>query len=285
MNDLRSMAAKLGGVVVKGEKGPFVLCPGPGHSAKDRSLSVTPSTKASDGFVVHSFAGKDWRTCRDHVRQRLGLPAEPRQSAGADNSSRAVELWNASVDPRRTLAERYLRGRGLELPPDVASRVVRFHAACPRRKEDNTFERRPAMLTAFRTIVGDRLIAVHRTFLTADGKKIDRQMLGPVKGAAIKIDADENVEQGLMIGEGFETCLAARMLGFRPAWALGSAGAIADFPVLSGIDVLTILAETDDSGANAKAMRACGNRWAAADREVIVATPYIRGDMNDAVQA
>jgi hypothetical protein len=71
----------------------------------------------------------------------------------------------------------------------------------------------------------------------------------------------------------------------RPVWALGSAGAIAAFPVLSGIDALTMLAETDDSGANAKAIRACGNRWAKAGREVIVATPYVRGDMNEALRA
>jgi hypothetical protein len=66
---------------------------------------------------------------------------------------------------------------------------------------------------------------------------------------------------------------------------LGSANAIGEFPVLDGIDALTILAETDDSGANARAVKASGNRWAAADREVIVATPRVAGDMNDAWQS
>ena len=56
---------------------------------------------------------------------------------------------------------------------------------------------------------------------------------------AIKLDADENVEQGLHIGEGIETCLAGRQLDFKPCWALGSAGAIRGFPVLSGIEALT----------------------------------------------
>ena len=49
---------------------------------------------------------------------------------------------------------------------------------------------------------------------------------------------------GIAIGEGFETCMAARQIGFRPVWALGSVGAIEDFPVLSGIECLTILGET-----------------------------------------
>jgi hypothetical protein len=63
--------------------------------------------------------------------------------------------------------------------------------------------------------------------------------------------------------------MAGRDLGFRPVWALGSAGAIGSFPLLSGIDALTILAEMDDRGANARAVRTCGDRWAAADREVV----------------
>jgi AAA domain-containing protein len=97
-----------------------------------------------------------------------------------------------------------------------------------------------------------------------------------VGGAAIKIDGDQDVEYGLTICEGFETGMAGRDLGLRPVWALGSAGAIGSFPLLSGIDALTILAETDDRGANARAVRTCGDRWAAADRDVLVATPRVR---------
>jgi putative DNA primase/helicase len=278
-SSLREIASALGGEVMKSPKGgQFILCPGPGHSARDRSLSVTPSATSPHGLVVHSFSPKDdWRTCRDHVLKRLGLPSKPQ----VNPSDLWADIWKAAGGPRGTIVEQYLASRGLELPDDLAGRVVRFHPACPFGQGT----RQPCMITAFRSIADDTLQAIHRTALTPDGKKIDRKMLGPVAGAAIKIDADENVEQGLMIGEGFETCLAARQLGLRPVWALGSAGAIANFPVLAGVDALTILAETDDSGANAKAIRACGNRWAAAGREVIVATPYVRGDMNEALRA
>jgi putative DNA primase/helicase len=285
MTSLRELATALGGELVKSKGIVSVLCPGPGHSARDRSLSVTPSAMAPDGFIVFSHSPRDdWRTCRDYVRGKLGRPVEYRASAAensnTDNSARAVALWNEAFDPRGTLVERYLRCRGLELPADIAVRVVRFHANCPWGRD-----RAPCMLTAFRLIQSDRLIAVHRTLLSLDGKKIDRRMLGPVAGAAIKIDVDEDVELGLAVGEGFETCLAARQLGFRPVWALGSAGAIANFPILSGINALTIFAETDDTGANARAVRACGNRWAATDREVLVAMPRLGGDMNGALQS
>jgi putative DNA primase/helicase len=110
--------------------------------------------------------------------------------------------------------------------------------------------------------------AVSRTFLDADGQKIERKFLGPTGGAAIKLDSDENVLGGLYIGEGIETCMAARAFGLRPAWALGSAGAIAAFPVLAGIECLTLLAEHDE--ASARAIQSCGNRWHAAGREVLV---------------
>jgi putative DNA primase/helicase len=291
MNALRNMAAALGGDVVNGKNGAFVLCPGPGHSAGDRSLSVKPA-KTTDGFVCHSFADNDWRTCRDHVSKRLGRSvqqwqpaARPAPTTGSDNSSAAVALLKAGRDPRKTLVERYLETRDLELPDDIAMRVVRFHPDCPWRDNDGAIVRRPAMLTAFRSIATDDVVAVQRTLLSPDARKIDRRMLGPVAGAAIKIDPDENVESGLTICEGFETGLAGHMLGFRPIWALGSAGAIGAFPVLPGVDALTILAETDDSGANARVIRTCGNRWAAAKREIIVATPRIAGDMNDVVRA
>jgi hypothetical protein len=291
MTALRSMATALGGDAMKGRQGPFVLCPGPGHSAKDRSLSVAPSATDPDGFVCFSHAGDAWQDCREHVISRIGgRSSEYRetakrqakcQKATTDNSTLARGIWREAVDPRGTLAERYLNySRRLELRDDIAGRVVRFHAACPMGKE-----RLPVMLTAFRSIADDKLVAVHRTLLSDKGEKLDRRMLGPVGGAAIKIDDDTNVGQGLTVGEGFETCLAGRQLGFRPVWALGSANAIAEFPVLPGIDALTILAETDDSGANAGAVRTCGRRWFDAGREVILATPRVAGDMNDALRS
>lgn len=58
---------------LRGEaKGSKILCPGPGHSPHDRSLSVTLDAQAPDGFVVHSFAGDDPIMCRDYVRQQIG---------------------------------------------------------------------------------------------------------------------------------------------------------------------------------------------------------------------
>jgi glycine cleavage system H protein len=39
---------------------------------------------------------------------------------------------------------------------------------------------------------------------------------------AIKFDPDEDVTQGLSIGEGVETTLSGRQMGLRPVWSLVS---------------------------------------------------------------
>src|SRR5690242_15238604 len=63
---LQTLARALGGEVSSGQ----VRCPGPNHSAQDRSLSVKLSETAPDGFLTHSFAGDDVNACRDYVRAK-----------------------------------------------------------------------------------------------------------------------------------------------------------------------------------------------------------------------
>jgi hypothetical protein len=67
---LSQIAAALDGEI----SGDQVLAHGPDHSAKDRSMSVRLDPAATDGFLVHSFAGDDPIECKDYVRDRLGLP-------------------------------------------------------------------------------------------------------------------------------------------------------------------------------------------------------------------
>jgi Toprim-like len=104
--DLRSIdkiAEALGGEVTNGQ----VLAPGPGHSAKDRSLSVKLDSNAPDGFVVHSFAKDDPLECRDHVRKRLGLPEfEPKKKASGSSSKN--KKGNGAAKPWSPIIARYV---------------------------------------------------------------------------------------------------------------------------------------------------------------------------------
>ena len=287
--DPQVVALSLGGQVT----GCNILAPGPGHSASDRSLSIRIDPNAYDGFIVHSFASDSAAACRDHVRTALGLKrrkgtfvksqartARP-TAASVDHSSDrldfALRLWSEASDPRGTVVADYLSSRNLTLPDEVACSVIRFHPTL--KYNGNTFG---GMVALFRDIQTNLPCGVHRTFLDAQGGKLDRAMLGRVKQSAIKIDADENVTMGLTIGEGFETCLAAWLAGFRPIWAVGSAGGIAKFPVLAGIEAITILGEVEDGGANHRASQACAARWIEAGQEAFIATPLVGDDLNDA---
>ena len=67
---LPQIAQALGGEI----SGQNVNAPGPGHSPVDRSLSVTLSDTAEDGFVVFSHASDDAMACKDYVRDKLNIP-------------------------------------------------------------------------------------------------------------------------------------------------------------------------------------------------------------------
>ena len=240
MTQIGNAAAALGGQVTARDT---ILCPGPGHSPKDRSLSVKFDPTAPDGFLTYSHAGDDWRECRDYVRERLSLPrwqpgdeqrrnVPPRHvdkwdlaaiEAEANEGPRAWteeeipriaaarRIWEGAQDPRGTLAERYLREhRSLDLPDDLAGRVLRFHPHCPWRNEDTgKTDHVPALIVPFRSIDDDTITAIHRIALKDDGTKLNRRMLGVVHRAGIKLDTPSDQ---LAIGEGVETCMAARQL-------------------------------------------------------------------------
>jgi hypothetical protein len=177
------------------------------------------------------------------------------------------------------VSAQYLAGRKLELAEGMSGRVLRHHPRCPWRNEADELVLVPALIALFRDVRTDEPTAILRRALTADGRKIGKpRYLGPMAGCAVKLTADEDVCQGLHVGEG-----AAMMLGFAPAWALGGTANLQAFPVLAGIDALTIIVDHDANGAGQKAARECSNRWTAAGREVWRVVPDQVGDMNDIV--
>jgi putative DNA primase/helicase len=303
---IEQLRSALGGEIC----GKQLKCPGPGHSPRDRSLSILIDPGAPDGFVLYSHAGDDWQDCRNYVRQTLGLPpwqpsdeqnrTIPKQhidkwdlaSAEAEANERpwtedeimriagARRLWDEARNPRGTLAEKYLHEvRMLNLPDKLAGSVLRFHPQCPwRNEETGKIDQVPAMIAAFRSIDDDQITAVHRIALNRDGTKLGRRMFGVVHRAAIKLDP---IGPTLAIGEGIETCMAARQLGHSPAWALGSVGAISFFPIIDDVKCLQIMAET--GAASERAIKLCGRRWyrARPKRRVQLLQPRQGNDLND----
>jgi hypothetical protein len=94
---------------------------------------------------------------------------------------------------------------------------------------------------------------------------------------------DAEVTTGLGVAEGVETALSVMQgAGWRPVWAATSAGVIRIFPILPGIECLTIFADMDDRGAGLEAARACAARWGGAGREAHIWAPPVGADFNDA---
>src|SRR6185295_11254444 len=82
----RALAAALGGEAT----GNRILAPGPGHSREDRSMSVDLTPETADGFVVNSFAGDDFKACRDHVLAAAGMTWKPNGHRVADTVDRGT---------------------------------------------------------------------------------------------------------------------------------------------------------------------------------------------------
>lgn len=298
MMDLRSAARALGGEVA----GRGIVCPGPNHSRRDRSLSVLFDASAPGGFTLHSHAGDDFGACRDYVRDRLGLidpkaqpapsPREPIKGgnetlppSASDRVVLALRIWREAREAAESPVARYLAHRGLDLVDDVHA-VLRFHPSCP-----FAGSRTPAMVALVRNIVTNQPQAIHRSALSHDGEKVevdgkDRLALGSIRGGAVKLTADEEVTTCLGIGEGIETTLSLRRLpefGASPVWSVLNAGGITSFPVLPGIECLWIAVDDDPAGRGASEL--CADRWHRAGREVfLVKSKTLGHDLNDVVR-
>ena len=202
------------------------------------------------------------------VEQAPAPAPRVRQCDGAndttDMSRVALRIWAEAAPIAGTIAERYLASRLIvDLAPGIEGAVLRFHPSCAYRGA-----RQPCMLALLRDIVSNEPRAIQRTALTRDGDKIGRAAFGPKSGAAIKLTADGDVAHHPTIGEGLETTLAGMILGYSPAWAVGDAGELSAFPILTGVTSLTILVDNDQSGTGQDAALRCSKRWTGDGREV-----------------
>jgi hypothetical protein len=198
----------------------------------------------------------------EELRKERGL-VEARRADPDRHRKLALKIWEASVDPAGTSAEVYLQHRGLVLPPKAAE-VIGYHPRCP-----NAQLRAPALVVLMRNVETGTPQAVQRLFLDLDqNKKTESMMLGPVGNAAMMITSRHDTFWDclsfcprLYVCEGLETGLALHQAGYKPVWALGSAGAIERLPVLFGVGKLVIVADNDNNSIGLQCAILCAARW------------------------
>jgi hypothetical protein len=101
-------------------------------------------------------------------------------------------------------------------------------------------------------------------------------------GGVIRLWPDDWVSRGLAIAEGIETALSLAR-GFVPVWCCIDAGNLAAFPVLTGIESLTVAVDHDPAGL--KAYASVAGRWRESGREVRRLLSAAGQDFNDWVNA
>jgi phage/plasmid primase-like uncharacterized protein len=210
-------------------------------------------------------------------------PKPKQNNDDGERLRRADAIWRASVPIAGTPGETWIVARGIDIAAVPEHGGLRFHPRCPWEQGEA-----PCIVARFTDARTNAPLGIHRRPIAIKEKP---KALGPMAGGVIRLWPDEAVEQGLVIGEGVETTLAAatriehRNTLLQPAWACGSAGALEAFPVLAGIEALTILVDNDESGAGQRAADHCAERWAGAGREVTLLTPRDIGlDFNDLVR-
>ena len=194
----------------------------------------------------------------DLARQVIAATAEreaQRRLHWFENAQRIAQVWAQCVplvpgDP----VTLYLKRRGFggvwPLPE-----VLRFHRTLPYwqgAEKLGTFSAMVAPLVA----PDGRTVALHRTYLTADGSKADvptakklTGAAGPLAGACIPLH--KAVHGVIGVAEGIETALAASQASGVPTVAAYCASALAGYLWPADVRRLAVFADNDKAGRDA----------------------------------
>lgn len=203
-----------------------------------------------------------------------------------DSIVRELIPLRASPPAERYLAE--VRQIDTDAIADVLERTdaIGWHPSVLFREQGHALDgRRLGCIVAVMTDPVTAVLtgAISRTYIHEGHKLGKARTLGKPAGI-VRLSADEDVLFGLHLAEGLETALAALSIGLRPTWATGSTSLMAKFPVLSGIETLTIVTDHDTNGVGEKAAREAEARWRAAGHEVRLLRSDAPGDLNDVLR-
>ena len=269
----------------------FVRLTGPerGRGAAGRWMDTATEEYGDLLDIIRSRCGlHDFRDVAEEALRFLGMPhqapaaaspASDRDGDRSDAGGAARRLFRMAQDLGGSLAEIYLRNRGLILFRNLPA--LRFHPRCYYRPEDGGLtEQWPALVAAVTDLKG-RQTGTHRTWLARDGSgkaPLDpsRRAMGDLLGHGVRFGLPRDV---LAAGEGIETVLSVReVLPGLPSVAALSAGHLGAILFPDGLKRLYILGDRDAAGEGA--VERLSARAAAAGIEPVPLLPGL-GDFND----
>ncbi len=247
--------------LANGVKGLLLNCKKAGCSFRDIAVAM--------GIAPGTFATPD---PADLARREAHQRAE-----AAKRAQQARSIWDAADPISGTVAETYLRSRGITCAlPDT----LRFH---PEAWHGPTARRLPALVAR---VDGSGGFAVHRTFLRPDGsdkadveKGTGKMMLGACAGGAVRV---ASAPGRLVVAEGIETALSLScglLDNSATIWAALSTSGMRGLVLPGRPGHLTVACDGDAPGraaATALAARASALGW-----QVGVLDPGDGLDFND----
>ncbi len=242
--------------------------------------------------IIRERSGlRDFGDVVREARQFLNLPRSKPTPADAPTSlwtprasmHSARRLFAASRPISRTLAEAYLRERGVTRLSDLAS--LRFHSRCFFSVDvDSPKQSLPAMIAAVTDLDG-AITGVQRTWLDPSGRdkaqiETPRRAMGDLLGNAVRFGEALDC---LAAGEGIETMLSLRsVMPTLPMMAALSAANLAAILFPRSLRRLYVAGDNDPTGKRATAKLV--DRANAVGIEAIVLSPSLK-DFNDDLRA
>jgi DNA primase len=171
---------------------------------------------------------------------------------GADRIADAKAIWRAAEPAKGTLAETYLRNRGLHLPIPESVRFARLRYGAKGREHP--------VLVACIASADNKLVGIQRTYLAPDGMgkaavPKAKLSLGRVSGGAIRLAP---CAASLIVCEGLEDgCTLQQELG-RAVWVAAGASMLPAMIFPAGVRSIAIGGDNDNAG-QASARKAAEN--------------------------
>jgi len=280
-----------------------VACPA--HGGRDRNLSVW----AGDGGEACFKCWSHRCSTRDIVAalsaalaERAPRPATAKRKRADDKqrSEMARCIWRETGDPRGTIVQDYLFGRGWTglMPKPLCAGAdpaelaragvgltipasIRFHP----RLWYSAGVSLPAMVAAIEHLDG-RIVAIHRTYLKPDGTgkaevEPNKKALGRERGCAVHLTAGA---RELVLCEGIETGLSILQATGLHVWAALGTSNLGQVELPGFVREVIIAADHDEPGINAA--RAADEAYRAREYQVQILSPRHEGwDFNQVVEA